>query len=208
MRARRPGEDAVLGFRVHTGWAAAVALAGPASSPRLVERRHLSLVDKTDHDSVFVYHAAAELTGQAVERHISAARRIAQANAHREMAQLLSDLKASGYSVRAVGLPRGSGRPLPSLGDILRSHPVIHTAEAELFRSALAEACGRHGLAVTGVASKELLQEAARVNGLRAQSLKRRLDELGRALGPPWAIDQKEAALAALVAAGEAKRSF
>ncbi len=200
--------DAVLGFRVHTGWAAAVALAGPLSTPRVIERRRFTLVDETDHDSVFVYHAAAERTGGAVERHISAARRVAQANAHRELAQLLSDLKASGYSVWAVGPPRGSGRPLPSLGDILRSHPVIHMAEAELFRSALAEACDRHGLAVAGVTSKELLQQAARVNGLRAQSLKRRLDDLGRALGPPWTIDQKEAALAALVAGGQSKRSF
>ncbi|MGO8971074.1 MAG: hypothetical protein ACLQDQ_16060 [Myxococcaceae bacterium] len=198
--------DAALGFRVHTGWAAAVVLAGPAFAPRVVERRRFTLVDNKDHDSVFVYHAAAALDAAAAEQLVSAAREIAKAHAMRELAQLLSDLKASGYTVSVVGLPRGSGRPLPPLSDILRSHTVIHTAEGELFRLALAEACGRQGISITGVVSKELLQHAAQVQGLPWQSLKTRLDELGRSVGPPWAVDQKQAALAALVAGAEASR--
>ncbi len=197
--------DAALGLRVHTGWAAAVALVGAAAAARVVDRRRLSLVGKTDHDSVFVYHSAAELDVAAAERHVAKAREIAEASARREMERLLSDLEAAGYSVRAVGLPSGGGRPLPALSVILRSHALLHTAEGELFRRALADACVRRGLAVIGVRPKELHQQAARTSGLRLDTLKRRLTDLGRALGPPWALDQKEAALAAMIAGATVK---
>jgi hypothetical protein len=195
--------DAALGLRVHTGWAAAVVLVGSASAPQVVDRRRLTLVENTEHDAVFVYHAAADLDGAAAGRHVAAARDIAQTRALREIAQLLSELAAAGYSVRAVGLQPSEGRPLPALTDILRSHPLIHAAEGELFRRALTDACARHGLRVVGVPSKKLHQRAARASGLGADSVKRRIAELGRSLGPPWALDQKEAALAALIAGAE-----
>ena len=193
--------EATLGLRVHTGWAAAVTLGGSASAPTVVDRRGLSLVEKTDHDAVFVYHAAAELEGAAADRHVATARNIANVSAVRELGQLLSDLKVAGYVVRAVGLPVGRTSSLPPLGAILRSHALLHTAEGELFRGALAEACTRCGLPLVGVPPKDLHQRAARASGLRADVLRRRLAELGRALGPPWAVDQKDAALAAIIAA-------
>ena len=46
------------------------------------------------------------------------------------------------------------------------------------------------------------VESAARASGIRAEPLKRRIAELGRTLGPPWTVDQKEATLAALVALG------
>ncbi len=192
--------DAALGFRVHTGWAVAVVLTGPASAPRVVDRRRFSLVEKTDHDSVFVYHAAAEVDAAAAKRLIGTASEVATRSARRDMTQLLSDLGVAGYLLRAVGLPGGAGLALPALGDILRSHSLIHTAEGALFRQALVDACASHGLPVVALAAKELCQRAARASGLRPDVVKRRVAELGRTLGPPWAADQKEASMAALVA--------
>jgi hypothetical protein len=199
--------DAALGFRVHTGWAAAVVLTGPASAPRVVDRRRFSLVEKTDHDSLFVYHAAAEVDAAAATSLVATASEVATRSARRDMTQLLSDLGVAGYLLRAVGLPGGAGRALPALGDILRSHSLIHTAEGALFRQALIDACASYGLPVVAVAAKELSQRAARASGLRPDVVKRRVAELGRTLGPPWAADQKEASMAALVAgAAEAAR--
>jgi len=192
--------DATLGFRVHTGWAAAVVLAGPVSAMRVVDRRRFNLVEKTDHDSVFVYHAAAEVDLTAAEALLATASEIAVRSARREMTQLLSDLAAAGHSLGAVGLPTGADRTLPGVGDILRSHRLIHTAEGALFRRALADACASLCLPVVAVASREVDRRAARATGLRPDAIKRRLVGLGRALGPPWGADQKEAARAALVA--------
>ena len=192
--------DAALGLRVHTGWAAAVVLVGSAATLRVVDRRRLNLVEKTDHDAVFVYHAAAELDAVAAEQHVAKARDVANASALRDVGHLLSDLAALEYMVRAVGLPSGGNRLLPAFGDILRSHPLLHAAEGEMFRGALAKACAEHGLPVIAVRAKELHQQAARACGLRVDAMKRRVSELGHAVGPPWAADQKEAALAALIA--------
>jgi hypothetical protein len=170
--------------------------------PRVVDRRRLVLTEKTDHDSVFVYHAAAELEGSAAERYLEGARRIARARAHLGLQQLLSELLEAGLTVVGAAVPRGASRALPALTDILRSHSFIHAAEGLLFREALAEACGTHGLAARFVDAKRLPAAAARASGIRAETLKRRIAELGRTLGPPWTVDQKEATLAALVALG------
>jgi hypothetical protein len=192
--------SAALGLRLHTGWAAAVTLTGWTSTPRVVDRRHFALVESPEHDAKFVYHAAAELDGAAAARVVAAALDAARRRAHLELEQLLSELSGAGYSVSAVGLPPPKSIPPARLSDILRSHALIHSAEGELFRAAMLDACETEKLHVVGVSSKEGYQRAARAMGVRLDKVKTLLSELGRPLGPPWALAQKEAALAALLA--------
>ena len=192
--------DAALGFVVHTGWAVAVALVEGPSQPRVVDRRRLSLVASAEHDARFVYHAAAELDARAAADYVAKARDIARTQGFQELSKLLSELSASGYSVLAAGLPPCVGEAAVSLSEILRSHPHIHTAEGALFCTALTEACLKRGLRVVAVPSKKRLEQAARATGWRTEKVKACVARLGRAVGPPWAADQKEAALAALVA--------
>jgi hypothetical protein len=107
------------------------------------------------------------------------------------MSAMMDELRQNRHEVVRCGVLLGSGRPLPELAAILASHALIHTAEGELFRDALVWAARECGLPVTGVREK----------GLNAAALKR-LDALGKALGPPWTQDQKYATLAALMASG------
>jgi hypothetical protein len=70
--------------------------------------------------------------------------------------------------VRTVILA-ASGRPLPPLESVLASHALIHTADGEHFREALAAASDGHRLPVTRIREKELLDagpEAERARGL------------------------------------------
>jgi hypothetical protein len=166
----------------------------------VVDRRCFTLVESPGHDAKFAYHAAAELDAAAAAQHVATVQDVARRRAHLELKQLLLDLEAAGYSLRAVGLPPPKSVPLAALNEILRSHAVIHAAEGELFRAALADACARQGLHVVGVASKERYQRAARTTGMRLDKVKSLIGGLGRPIGPPWALDQKEAALAALIA--------
>jgi hypothetical protein len=189
-----------VGFRLHTGWAAAVAFSPSPSAGEVVDRRRIALVANTDHDSVFVYHAAAERDADEASRWVTKAREVAKDFAVRAVGQMVADLKAAGFGVRSVGLPSASRRAAQPLEAILRAHTLIHAAEGELFQGALAAACDTHGLRVVEVLPKELYERAARVSGLRTDRLKRWLTELGRVWGPPWTADQKEAALAALIA--------
>jgi hypothetical protein len=53
---------------------------------------------------------------------------------------------------------------------------------------------------VTGVPERDLEDRAAATLGLPVPELRRRVAELGRAGGPPWAQDQRSAALVAWLA--------
>jgi hypothetical protein len=95
------------------------------------------------------------------------------------------------------GIILGSGRALPGLEAILKSHALIHTAEGEFFRNELVEACKHCGLPVLGVKEKELFEHGAAKLGTAKGELERRVQEMGKTIGPPWTQDQKYAALVA-----------
>ena len=71
--------NATLGFSVHTGWAMAVAVTGPLSSPKLVHRGRIELAPESE--SVEVFHVAAEKTSSAAKRHIDRCEELVAAQA-------------------------------------------------------------------------------------------------------------------------------
>jgi len=196
---------AALGFRAHSGWAAAVAVAGPPRSSVVIERKRIELVDKKTPDSVQPYHAAAKLELAEAQKWVKHCDGRAQFLARQAMQAFIRDLEQKGYRVVACGVVLASGRPLPSLAAILASHALIHTAEGELFRNALAEA-GKHcGLNVTGVKERELYARGAAELHVEEDELRRRLAEIGRLLGPPWRQDEKSSTLAGWLALRSAR---
>jgi hypothetical protein len=50
------------------------------------------------------------------------------------------------------------------------------------------------------VPEKTLLQRAEKVLGIPSKNLMASIDLLGKSVGPPWGKDQKDAALAAMIA--------
>src|SRR5580700_10110261 len=54
-------KQATIGLRAHSGWAALVALAGPASSPEVIARRRIEIADPGIRGSKQPYHAAEPL---------------------------------------------------------------------------------------------------------------------------------------------------
>jgi hypothetical protein len=59
------------------------------------------------------------------------------------------------------------------------------------------DAFGDRGVAVSSVARDELPEEVALALGRDADTVRLLVAELGKALGPPWRREQKEATLAA-----------
>ena len=106
-----------------------------------------------------------------------------------------------------AGILLASGRPLPGLAATLASHALIHTAEGELFREALAQASESAGLTVLGVREREAYERGAAALRLASDKLRLRLSEMGRAVGAPWTQDEKLAALAAWLVLAEASRA-
>ena len=113
------------------------------------------------------------------------------------MKMTLDELREKGYQVSVCGILLGSGRPQTSIEATLRSHALIHTAEGDLFRGALTFAAGSCGLSVVAVKERDVLGLGEARLGIRGDALRRRLTEMGKAVGPPWRQDEKLAALAA-----------
>ena len=83
---------------------------------------------------------------------------------------------------------------------MLRSHPLLHSAEAALFRQALASACKGCGLAVISVREREVWLDAATAWGMKEAGLRKQVDGLRKSVGAPWGADQKTASAFALLA--------
>jgi len=173
----------------------------------VVERRRLALVDDEDAEwAKQPYHAAEGLAAADAEAVVTRAIAAAHARAEDAMTRLLAERRAQGDEVVACGVLLGSGMPGWSVAEILAVHMRMHKAEGELFRDALATGAERAGLPCIGVRDKEVEAVAGKVLSLPAAELSRRLGEAGRRAGPPWARDQKEAALAAWIALRRAAR--
>ena len=86
---------------------------------------------------------------------------------------------------------------MPRLESILASHALIHTADGEHFRDALAFAGKQHRVPVARIREKDLVAQAATCLGHSAPALQATVTAWGKPLGPPWTQDQKLSALAA-----------
>jgi len=199
-------KQAAVGFRVHSGWAAAVAVSLEKGEPVVLARQRVHLVETFTYEFRQPYHTAEKmLIGQAREfiaRMQGEARRLA----YRAIRELASRTQEQGVKLTRCGLLLASGRALPALEKIVASHALIHTADGELFREALLHAGARCGLVDFRIREKELLDRAENVLRLKSAALLRRVTELGRPFGSPWSQDEKFAALAGWIALASASR--
>lgn len=194
---------AAFGLRSHSGWAALVVVAGSPGSIEVIDRRRLEIADPRIHGSKQPYHEAEDLelreASALLERCEAGSKRLARQG----LRAAFDATREKGYEVVACGLLLASGRPLPVLEKILDSHALIHTADGEHVRNALAQAAEGLGLPVVRVREREVRERAAADLRLTAGELEGRIAALGRALGPPWTQDQKLAALAAWLSLGK-----
>jgi hypothetical protein len=166
----------------------------------VIDRRRIEIADARIRGSKQPYHAAEPLDFPDA---MSLIDRCAESSAELSRAALreaIDDLGGLGFKVIACGLTLGSGRALPALEKILASHALIHTAEGEFYRNAVADASQDCGLRVTGVKEREIYERGAGHLRVDALELQRRIGLLGKPIGPPWSQDQKYAALAAWLA--------
>ncbi len=192
-------KQAALGFRVHSGWAAVVAVSLEKGAPVVLARQRVHLVETFSYEFRQPYHTAKMLAGQGrefIERVRDEARRLA----YKAIRELASRTQEQGAKLTRCGLLLASGRPLPGLEKILASHALIHTADGELFREAILHAGARCDLRDFRIKEKELLDRAGKTLRFKPAELMRRVTELGRSLGSPWSQDEKFATIAAWLA--------
>ena len=189
-------QPAALGFRVKSGWAAAVLLTGSARSPQLCDVRRIDLSDPRLPETRQPYHAAMgklETDTTKINRRVSVVRSIAQ----QSVATLLASYRQKGYAIRRAALVVGSQVDPDSIAN---DHIRAHAFEGRLFRSVLEGA-----LQTCGIRTEILIERNAYAQG--ATKLKESNDnvrcviqDFGRAAQGPWRAEQKLAALAAWLA--------
>jgi hypothetical protein len=185
--------EVALGFRPHTGWTAAVAVAARDGAPLVLDRRRLELT--TREVPVQAYHAAAGLSIEKATKLVLRAHEVARRAALAAMDELVGDLDAAGHVVVAVGVPIGQTMIPSDLSKILGSHPMLHAAEGDMFRQVLADAADDHGLRVAEIPARDLPTLAQRALSVDEARLRLLLTELGAAVGRPWRKDDKDATL-------------
>jgi hypothetical protein len=186
-----------LGFRAHSGWAAAVALGGSPRSPEVIDRRRISLIEPGSPGRVQPYHAARTMALPKAEEFIAAVIVAIDHAALLAVRVFAEAISGPDHSVASCGIVLASGRALPSLESTLRSHAMVHTAEGELYRSAIAKAAKHLNLQCVRVPERDLYQAASKHFGISAPKLKTRITEMGRTVGTPWSADEKCATLVA-----------
>jgi hypothetical protein len=185
---------AVLGFRPHTYWTSAVALAGPTDAPRVLERRRITFATGPERS---VFHRAEQTDLATARLLIEEVRTATEANAAREIGALVEDLKRDGVSVSIAVAPKATNTLPEALEDILKLHPRVLPTTGNFYRAVVAAACARVGLQVHRAVERELPALAGDLLGVNIAAVEARLKIMGAALGPPWSEDYKLAALAA-----------
>ncbi len=190
-----------FGMKAHSGWAALVVLGTRGGETQVVDRCRMELVEKEDLSwAKAPYHAAEHMSaGDAadlVKRGVVKARRIAV----REMGAAVERARQAGHQVAACAVLTVDPMPDWTVGEILAVHFRMHKAEGVLFRDALARAAEACGLKLLGIPEKRLDENAERALATSVNIVRKRIASLGKAVGPPWAKDQKVAALAAMIA--------
>jgi hypothetical protein len=189
-------KQAAVGFRVHSGWAALVALSLHEGSPVILLRDRPHMVKTFTYEFRQPYHSAERRPPGEARGVIARARAEARNLAYDAIRSVETSLQKQDYELKRCALVLASGRTLPALPQILASHALIHTADGELFREALLHASVRCGFVTFTVKEKELIETASQALQLTPGEVVGRVAGLGMALGAPWTQDEKLAALA------------
>jgi len=189
-------QPAALGFRVKSGWAAAVLLTGPARSPQLCDVRRIDLSDPRLPETQQPYHAAMgklETDTTEINRRVRAVRSIAQ----QSIATLLAGYHQKGYVIGRAGLVVGSQVDPDSIAN---AHIRAHAFEGQLFRSVLEETLQANRIRTEILIERDAYAQGATKLKESNENVRRVIQNFGRAAQRPWRAEQKLAALAAWLA--------
>lgn len=180
-----------LGFRVKSGWAAAVLLDTARRSPVVRDSTRVELADPGVPHSRQPYHAAfgtAQTDRMKVRRLIRGIERFSR----QAVRQLVAAYRRRGAVRRAAVVVASLTDP----ASIANQHMRAHASEGQLFRAVLVAALERQGIEVRVVLEREVYELLGKSVKRSASEAKRRVAALGEQV-TPWRAEQKVAAAGA-----------
>jgi len=191
-------ETAAPGFRVKSGWAAVVLVAGPVGSPVLRDNRMIDLSDPRIPETRQPHHATfGQLETDA--KKTNRRKGIVHLITKQSITYLLSDYRRKGYSITRASLVIGSQLDPASIAN---PHIRAHALEGLLFRSALEQALNAHGIGTFILMQRDAYAKAGAQLKRSYDDVRRTIQNFGRFTDAPWRAEQKLAALGAWLALG------
>lgn len=195
MKTRPP--RAALGFRVKSGWATAILLAGPKQAPHVLDRRVVDLCDPDIPASRQPFHATLGLHEAADEKAAARLRMIVERCANKAVKRTIEDYCGRGFGLCGAGLVVGSDIDSTKIKLLKNAHIRVHAQEGRLFRDVLEAALHTNGLNCMVMVERQVYDLAAARLRRPEDELKRVLADLGRTIDGSWRAEEKTAALAA-----------
>jgi hypothetical protein len=172
-----------LGFRVKSGWAAAVLIATSKNAPAVIDSRVIALADPDVAHSRQPYHATSKVTRlvRGIERF-----------SRRAIAALLDEYREQHRLRRAAVVVASLTDP----ATIANQHMRAHASEGQLFRSVLVDGLERRGMKVRVVLEREVYELLGKTLRRSPSQAKAQVAALGESVGR-WRAEQKVAAAGA-----------
>jgi hypothetical protein len=174
-----------------------IVLGITAAGPQVLARSRVELIDAAVAESKQPYHAVESLTIEMAAIRLRRYMAVAEELAQGVISVQRTAAAALGFSITSVGIIASASRKPVALSAILASHALIHAADGDHFRDALASAAELEGLEVLRAQAGALSDLAVIKLGQPLKRINDALNSIGRQIGPPWTADQKKAALLA-----------
>jgi hypothetical protein len=193
--------DVALGLKAHYGWSVLVVVGMADGEPLVIDRRRIELVEPEDIAWAKQPYHAADGQGPAdardtIKRGVEAAREIA-------VWEIRAAIRRSHewqHDIAACAVLVPESMPGWSVEEILSVHIRMHQAEGALFPDALTRAADTCDLPCVAIPEKHLGEYAENAFHMPMKGMTTKIAALGKLVGPPWGMDQKNATLAALAA--------
>jgi len=167
----------------------------------VVDRRRVGLVEAANRAWAGApYHAAEEMSPGPARELVERAGVEARLCAIRKMRLAVECATQAGHEIVACAVLTPAPMPDWSIEQIRAVHFRMHKAEGVMFPDALAHAAETCGLRLLAVAEKDLAAQVERALAMSFGAAVKKVALLGKSVGPPWGADQKNAALAAMIA--------
>jgi len=184
-------ESCTLGFRVKSGWAAAVLIANSQRAPTVIDSRVIELADPGVPDSRQPFHAGFG-TEQTDTTKVTRLIHGIEQFSRRSIAALLADYRKQ-HHVRRAGVVVASLTDPATIGN---QHMRAHASEGRLFRTVLVDALEHCDVAVRVVLEREAYELLGKALRRPPTEAKHKVAALGERVAR-WRAEQKVAAAAA-----------
>jgi len=189
----------VISVAEHAGWAHLVSVGASGSTPVVLLRRRLTLIDAGlptlpyHHDTLPMLESEANALIARVKRSIAAC-------TARELRRVVSELAPTHHAV-ALAIREPVFPELPaSVADVRRSYRLQCAADGVMYQMEICRAAHDLGLDVYVCARRGEIADAAERLGVTEKEIEAFLSSEGRPPGPPWTAEHRRAYAAGIAA--------